>query len=313
LIVVSVALGASTAWLAIELRATRQELTELRGSSAAATTRPAPTAVAKDTPAAAVHADAAASRPPTQPAHPRDAMQARDDAAQRAANLANDVWVRSWIDDAEKRAKVLADSRKMHERDIPRQLLDLNGADYNRFLDIQAAKDLRYSEAMYRCNADPGCNLQTAIEAQVQANRRELVELLGDEKTQRLENYLDNAMERNGVASLRSALPDSMPMSDVQAEKLSDALGEERRRISTEWQQRGEQVSGMGNMWGWLSFPETADVQRRVADATEYQRRRRDRAAAILTSAQLEIFTKQQEQMLEIARGSWEYEAPAGN
>jgi hypothetical protein len=48
-----------------------------------------------------------------------------------------------------------------------------------------------------------------------------------------------------------------------------------------------------------------------VAEAAEFQRRQRNRAAQVLTPAQLEIFTKQQQQLLEIARGSWEYEDKA--
>jgi len=238
-------------------------------------------------------------------------MQAQSDAMQRAATLAHSAWVRTWLDDPEKRATALADYRKSQEREIPRQLLDLDDDDYNRLLDILAASDLRYAEALYRCNTDPACELQTVIGTQMQANRRELVGLLGDEKAQRLENYRDNHMERNSVASFRSGLPDSMRLSDAQAEKLADALGEERRRMVKEWQQRGEQISGMANSWGSLNFPGTQDVEQRVAEATEFQRRQRDRAAEVLTLAQLEIFTKQQEQMLEIARGSWEYEDQA--
>jgi hypothetical protein len=313
LTIISIALGASTAWLAIELLAARQELAELRGSSAPETTAPAISTSAADMRVPEVQANpVAASPPPDQSARPRDPMQAHNDAALRAADLAHTVWVRSWLDDPDKRAKVLADSRKSHERDFPRQLLDLNDNDYNRLLDTLAASNLRHSEAMYRCNTDPACDLQTAIGTQMQVNRRELVMLLGDEKAQRLETYRDNHMERNSVASFRSGLPDSMPLTDAQAEKLADALGEERRLMVKEWQQRGEQISGMANSWGSLNFPATQDVEQRVAEATEFQRRQRDRAAEVLTSAQLEIFTKQQEQMLEIARGSWEYEVPTG-
>ncbi len=68
----------------------------------------------------------------------------------------------------------------------------------------------------------------------------------------------------------------------------------------------------MANSWESLNYPGTQDVELRVAEATEFQRRQRDRAAEVLTSGQLEIFTRQQEQMLEIARGSWEYEDQAG-
>ena len=310
---ICLALGASTAWLAVELHAAREELARLRGSPALVTTAPALSAATTYARTLAAQATPVlASPPPTQPVRPRDAAQAQSDASQRAATLAHNAWVRSWLNDPEKRAKTLADSRKSHERDIPRPLLDLNDDDYGRLLDTMAAFDLRYAEANYRCNTDPACDIQTTLGTQMQVSRRELVGLLGDEKTQRLETYRDNSMERNSVASFRSGLADSMKLSDTQAEKLVDALGEERRGMVKEWQQRGEQISGMANSWGSLNFPATQDVQQRVAQATEFQRRQRDRAAEILTSAQLEIFTQQQEQMLEIAHGSWEYEEQAG-
>ena len=242
----------------------------------------------------------------------RDAAHAQNDETQRAANLAHNAWVRSWLDDPEKRSKALAEARKSHEREFPRQLLDVDDDDYIRLLDTLATSDLRYAEAIYHCNTNPTCDLQSAISTQMKANRQELVGILGDEKTQRLENYRDNYMERNSVASFRSGLPDSMPLSDAQAEKLVDALGEERRRMVKEWQQRGEQISGMGNSWGSLTYPGTQDIEQRVAEATEFQRRQRDRAAEVLTPAQLEIFTKQQEQMMDIARGSWGYDDQAG-
>jgi hypothetical protein len=313
LIVISLALATSTAWLAVELHTARQELAELRASSAPETTAPAMSAAAAVMRAADVQTNPVAMSPtPNQPARSRDAKQAHIDFAQHAASLAHDAWVRGWLDDPEKRAKALADSRKSHEREFPRQLLDLDDDDYNRLLDTMAAGDLRYDVAMYRCDTNPACDHQTANRTQTQVNRHELVGLLGEEKTQRLENYRDNYMERNSVASFSSGLPDSMRLSNAQAEKLVDALGEERRGMVKEWQQRGDEISGMGNSWGSLTFPNTPDVEQRVAQATEFQRRQHDRAAELLTSAQLEIFTKQQEQMLEIARGSWEYEDQAG-
>jgi hypothetical protein len=313
LTVISIALGTSTAWLTIELHAAHQELAELRGLSTPATTARDVSAAATDVLAPEIQANRiVTSPPPNQPPCPRDVMQAQSDAIQRAATLAQNARVRTWLNDPEKRAGALADSRKSHEREFPRKLLDLDDDDYNRLLDTLAASDLRYAEAMYRCNTNSACDLQTAIRTQMQANRRELVALLGDEKAQRLENYRDNYMERNSVASFRIGLPDSMRLSEAQGEKLADALGEERRGMVKEWQERGEQISGMANSWGSLTFPGTQDVEQRLAEVTEFQRRQRDRAAEMLTSAQLEIFTKQQEQMLEIARGSWEFEDQAG-
>lgn len=312
LTLISLALGTSTIWLAIELRAVRQELAELRAmrpvTPASAAVFVPPTDMANS---AIDTKPVAMSSAPSQPALPRDATRAQGDAAMHAATLANNVWVRSWLNDPKKRAKILADNREASERDVPRELLGLADDDYDRLLDILAASGMRYAEAMYRCNTDPGCDLEGVIRTQLQVNRRELVGLLGEEKAQRLENYRDNGMERNAVASLRSALPDSMSLNDAQAEKLADAFGEERRRMVKVWQERGEDIGAIANYWGALHFPGTKDVTVRIAEATEFQRRQRDRAAEILTPAQLEQFTTRQEQMLEIARGAWEYEEQA--
>ena len=305
------ALGASTAWLAFQLHAARQELVDLRGPSQDTSPSSAPRPIADASgrkPEYQVMPVTAASPPPTPSARPNDSAEAQNEASMRAATLAHVAWVRTWIDDPEKRAKQLSSFRKNQEANSPRQLLDLDDDAYNRLLDSQAAFDMRYVEAMYRCNTDAACDIRSVIGTEMQANKRELIALLGTEKAQRLENYRDNFMERNSVATFSSQMPESMRLSDEQSEKLAEALGDERRRMTREWQQRGEQISGMANMYGSLNYPSSSqDVAQRVAEATEFQRRQRNRAAQVLTPAQLEIFTKQQEQMLEIARGSWEF------
>ena len=53
--------------------------------------------------------------------------------------------------------------------------------------------------------------------------------------------------------------------------------------------------------------------EQRIAEASEFQRRQRERAAQVLTAGQLEVFTQRQQDMLEMARGSWEYEEQANN
>ena len=318
LTVTSLVLGASTVYLAIELRGSRQELASLRDSSAAVTPVASVTPVAAgDTGEATARGMpvAPASTPirePTRRGEPTASQ--RDGAAQHAATLAHNSYVRALLEDPEKRAKALREYRKSEETQLPRQVLDLEEDDYNRLLDTLAASNLRYAEAIYHCNQDPACDIETTARNQMQVNRRELVELIGAEKAQHLENYRDNYQERSNVAGLRGELPDSLRLSDAQAAKLVDVLGEERRRTIKEWEQQGVRYSGMSNMYGSLYFPDTTqDVEQRVTEATEYQRRQRDRAAQVLTSGQLELFTKQQEQMLEIARGSWEYEAQQGN
>jgi hypothetical protein len=96
LTVTSLVLGASTVYLAVELRATRQELASLRGSSAAATPVAAVTPLAASDTRAATAGDT--GRPASIPTrHPRrgELTAARDAAAQRAATLLHDSYVRA--------------------------------------------------------------------------------------------------------------------------------------------------------------------------------------------------------------------------
>jgi hypothetical protein len=116
-------------------------------------------------------------------------------------------------------------------------------------------------------------------------------------------------MERNTVAGFRAELPDSLQLSDAQAEQLANALGDERRRVTREWEQRGVGVASTGNMFGFIYHPNNVQNNvERVAEASEFQRRQRERAAEVLTAGQLEAFTERQEDILDVARNGWETE-----
>ena len=79
--------------------------------------------------------------------------------------------------------------------------------------------------------------------------------------------------------------------------------------MRTEWEQRGTQFAGVSSEYGEIYYPVTAQgVEQRVAEASEYLRRQRARAAEVLTVRQLEAFTQSQQDLLEEARGSWESE-----
>jgi hypothetical protein len=313
LVAIATVLGISTLWLALELHQARQEVAELRGAAAGAPAGEPVSPNAKtqargsQTAPAATASSTAAVEPSTETAASHDA------AAMRAANFAHNAWVRTWLDDPAKRAKVYADMRRAQQQDAPREMLDVDDDTYERFLDSQAEGGLRHAEAMYRCNTDPRCDIQGAIAEQAQLRQRELADVLGQEKARRLETYRDNVMERNSVTHFNNELPDALKLSTAQADNLTNALGEERRRIVNEWQQRGEQIAGIANAWGALNYPQMKNIEERTVEAAEFQRRQRGRAAGILTPEQLSAFTKQQEQMLEIMRGSWEFETQERN
>lgn len=310
LAITSLGLAASTAYLALELHAAR------RGSVARISApEPAPSAAAKEARAVALSSAAAptsvAASASVQESVSRNAEMI---AASRAARAASDAHTRAMLADPDKRAKALRDMRKNTERDLPRlaQLLELSEDENSRLLDMLAEHNMRIVEAFSRCALNPPCDAMAVSAAQTQISRRELVELLGADKAQRLEDYRENFQERNTVARFRGDLPDALRLSDAQADKLADVLGEERRLMVKEWEQSGTSYSGIGNMYGSLLYPSTAKgVEQRVAEAVEFQRRQRERAAQVLTAGQLEAFTQRQNDMLEIVRGAWEYEVPS--
>ena len=189
--IISLVLGATTAWLAFELHAARQELATLGSNpapAASAVLAISASATQTRTPETSTTPVAPVSAATSDLARPGQATKAQIDAAQHAANLAHNSYVRALLEDPEKRAKALREHRNNHERELPRQVLDLSEDDYNRLLDTMAASSMRYAEAMYHCNQNSACDMGTAVRNEMQANRRELVELLGAERAQRLED-----------------------------------------------------------------------------------------------------------------------------
>ena len=155
--------------------------------------------------------------------------------------------MRALLEDPEKRAKALSDYRKNEESQLPRQVLDLGEDDYNRLLDTLGPDVAKLQLAKrYDCNVPHA----TRSKNQMQANRRELVELLGT-KGSAPEDYRDNYQERNNVASFRSDLPDSLRLMTRRLKSSWTSLAR-RRRMIKEWELRGARYSGMANMYGSL-------------------------------------------------------------
>jgi hypothetical protein len=273
-----------------------------------------PTAVAPPSSAAKAVGRPAASFKIAQPAPGPDGQPDITLSNLRASIEAQIPRLRALLEDPDKRAEFLRDARNSNQRDMPRlaEHLKLTGDEHARLLDLLAQQQLRHEESLYECALDPGCDPMSVLgDRHAQTDRREIEDLLGAETSQRLTDYRDNFQERRIITQLRGELPDSLRLSDVQGEKLVEALGEERRRIAREWQQNGgRDPAGMGSMYGFVSYSGTVqNVEQFVAEAGELQRRQRERAAQILSAGQLEVFTQRQKDALDMARGGWEYQA----
>lgn len=304
LLITCVGLAIATAYLALELREARRDLAAARVMKSTA----APTA--PDEPEM-VKPGASVAMP--EPASP-DANES-DDFASHANSPERFAHVRALVEDPDKRAAALRDHRRTYEKIMPGMArhLGMNPEEYGRLLDMLGEHQLRQAEAQYRCSLSPGCDVASAARVQGSANRAELIEFLGAENAQRFYDYQDNLRERSIVSALRGDLPDALRLSDAQAEQLAEALGDERRRVFREWEQRGAVgQSGMRNEYGAVYVPDTAQgVEQQVAEASEFQRRQRERAAQILTAAQLEVFTQRQKDALEGAQQIWDSQARA--
>jgi len=234
-------------------------------------------------------------------------------AQARAWIVAQIPSMREQLEDPEKRAAAMRDNRTGFRRGFPHLAahLGLTDDEYSRLANLLAEQQMRIVEARYQCAIKPDCDDMTAANALEPGFNQELVDLLGSDKKQKFDDYRDNAPERRTVAYLRGELPDSHPMTDAQAERLTSALGDERRRILQEWEQRGASNSGgFINARGSIYYSSNAQsVEQRLAEAGEFQQRLRARAAQVLNTEQLKLFTQIQEDLLDGMRQGWEYEA----
>ncbi len=231
----------------------------------------------------------------------------------RAQMTARLPYMKAVLEDPDKRAERMRASRSNYQRIMPRlaEHLGLSDDQYDRLLELLAEQEMRYLELSYQCALTPNCERPPP---QGLINERELSDLLGHEKGRQFSDYRDNLTERGHVSNMRGDLPDALRMTDVQAEKLVAALGEERRRMLKEWEQRGAGFESMNSEYGEVSFSSTAQgLEQREAEASELQRRQHDRAAQILTAGQLKVFGERQATALEQARSIWPSQVQEGN
>lgn len=306
--ITSVIFASTTVYFARELRRERASYAPGSGDSITAA---GPTAdvntYASETTAKAEEGAVAASLPPVK------ASENEMEPAHRKARSTINAELHATLHDPEKRAEELRNIRKNYERNFSGLplALDLTQDEYNRLLDILVEQELRGRDATSGCVPSAGCDIQSIAASQRQLNRQQLAEFMGSEKAQRYRDYIDNFIEREAVANFRGRLPDSLRLSDIQAEKLTAVLGDERRRMRTEWEQRGTRIAGIQGEYGQIFYPATAQgVEQRTAEASEFLRRQHERAAEVLTAAQLEAFTQRQQEMLDDARNAWESGVP---
>jgi len=262
-----------------------------RAQSAAASTDAPATTTTTPVPAAG-----AAPAPPAPVDHEREMIKAF--AIQ---------WLAKY-DDPAKRGELLEESRTRLRRQYAalRDKLKLDSETYEQLLTVLAEQEIVPQERYLRCVADPGCDTKEMQRRSYPVDDRsaEISALLG-ENMDEFTNYRDSMGDRETVAQLRGRLSEANALRDEQAEKLVAALRDENKRFMTDAAQRGQTVSGWGTPMGMLYFSgDSNSADQRLSDAAAYSRRLRERAATVLTTQQLAVFSQIQDELLAAMRAT---------
>lgn len=203
--------------------------------------------------------------------------------------------------DPERREELLAEHRMMMRNSYPRvdQVLGLSPEEYARFLDLSARQLIGMQEASARCITEAACQMTEAYTEGTDSERKQLDQLLGPERAQKLEVYKNTMGEREAVTQLRSRLPDASRLNDDKTEALIAALADERDLIHREAAQRGQDMNGFNIGAGMLFAPsEGGSLDDRFEVAKRNSQRLRDRAAQYLDAEQRRAFDEMQDETL---------------
>ena len=283
----TLALGVTTAYFARELQRERARKASVASLAAAeipaAAALPKPVADIVDTPQAASQIVAADGEDPDP--WEREKRRVAATADRELAKLL----------DPAKRSAMLDEMKASSRSFYPQlaQVLQLSAFEYDRLLELLAEQQLTVREKVLRCALDPRCNFPGVDRAHRDSQELEVAALIGADRQQRLEKYQQSLNERSAVRQFRGRLPDKDHLSEAKSEQLITAIAEEHQRFEAGITQGGASVSGFNT--GGVSFAlssEEAGAEKRLAEATEYLGRLRERASQILTPGQLTAFNE---------------------
>jgi hypothetical protein len=206
------------------------------------------------------------------------------------------------LSDPVQRANLIVDTRASLRRQYARlrEQLNLSDSSFEQLVSILAEKELQTQEIYLRCATTSGCDMKENFNKNpVDDRSQELLALLGADKVDELTKYQTSIAERDSVAQLRGRLGDANAIGDEQAEELAVALADERERFQRETAARGSEANGWGTNLGMIFYSgDSNSIEQRLVEASQYSQRLRERAAAVLTPAQLAAYNQMQDELL---------------
>jgi hypothetical protein len=297
-------LATSTAYLAYELY--QRDAAEITA---------VPAVAAADADSLAAHREPGATGPGTEGSVPTRTSIAGDaaraagvapsaDSSKRsaqddpAASFARQLVAR--YEDGNQRPALLEEQRVVIRRQYEKlkEQLKLSDSSFEQFVSLLADEQLQFQLHWARCAANPDCDPKTHPPLNLDRTA-EYQAMLGADGAEAFTQFRGSIIERDAVIQLRGRLTDSNFLPEAQAEKLIQALTEERERFSKEAEARGIKATGWGTNLGTLWYTEVSGLpEQYVVEASQYSQRLRSRAAGILTPAQLATYAQMQDELL---------------
>lgn len=184
------------------------------------------------------------------------------------------------------------------------QDVGLSADEYERLLALLADQALERMDLAESDDLAPAAR-GVAMEGLAAAQRQDVVDLLGEEKTLRYEEYLASGPLRAQVRQLRGRLGDEGALTGDQGARLTSALREEGARFEQHLQEQyaGYDVTYSTGTWYGGHFMASdargTSVEEQILPQMEdYSDRMLRGAATVLTASQLEVFTRIQNERL---------------
>jgi hypothetical protein len=217
---------------------------------------------------------------------------------------------------------IMRESQEPNTRRLYRGLakaLDISTTQEDQVIELFTEQELVAEEFNYRLPSEQPDEEKSrrAIEEFQLEQRNELVALLGEEKTQRLEHYQENIQERVQMNALRARLDGASQLTDDQESQLIGQMQQERAIFIQSFRDKGVEIY-LGD-YPFTPRSMSSDPTEQLAKdkaylqmTEEFIHRIHERAAAVLTAEQLRRFEEiQAEQLSQAQLGIQRQEAAA--
>lgn len=210
------------------------------------------------------------------------------------------AFMKRW-EDPEQRAEMLAEETASQRR-VNRRLGDATGLseeETRQLFEMLARHQLEVSAAVHACTLDRRlCDIANFHFPDEQRQVAEVAALFGPERYRKYQQFRESRTERQLVDQLRLKVIDSVALRNSEAEKLIDALWEEKSRFLAEAKRRGARLTTVDTSVGPVIMNASEQGRPRgiAPEMAEFQTRMYARAAQVLDPEQLRVFKEFQDQ-----------------